>query len=735
MTRLPSAVSPLPLLLVAAALPLLLLIPAAPGAAQGQPDPAKVQFANVNRELVARLAAVDRLVADQQWYEAVDGYQALLRDNGDELVPTLASEEPLASTHRVLQARWLIHARLARLPAPALKIYRDRVDAAARKWLEVSVAERDAGGLVRVAEEALCSKPAEQALEHLGDLAFERGHFDEAQQWWRLLAVPASQAESAAGAVLFPDPAPATVARVRAKQIVTLLFQHQADRVPTELKAYRQAHGKAVGTLAGKSGLYADTVEALARQGQGAPVPAEQEWPTFAGCPSRQGAVAFPLPQRLWSAGPAWRVDLVSGELVPESVATKSPDLKQVSPRVFPIVAHGRAYVSSSRWVRGFDLHTGRLSFRFDLEDVQKIPDTLEPNLKSDVAPAARFSLTAVDDHVYARLGAAYLGPAKDGQKAECGSWLVCLRPADADAPLLPKRAQGQVWSVAAGAKDEDGWLFEGAPLVHDGGVYIAQSRTAGGLTRTVLCCFDAATGAARWHQELCAAREFDENTPGRHRHHLLTLTGRYVVYATHAGAVVAVDAQSGKIAWAVRYPSRGPRTRDNTPSPRDLCPAVACAGRVLVAPADAARLYCFDGFTGRNLWEREAVEVVHLLGVAHGRAVFTTPTGLRAVGVEDGADMCGWCQPAAGSLGGNGRGLLAGSWVFWPTQDGKMPFRALNLLGGGQSKGIDVYDPGQLWHLSPGNLAFGHGCLVVATAEELLGYVPPQGPVAPPQT
>jgi len=30
--------------------------------------------------------------------------------------------------------------------------------------------------------------------------------------------------------------------------------------------------------------------------------------------------------------------------------------------------------------------------------------------------------------------------------------------------------------------------------------------------------------------------------------------------------------------------------------------------------------------------------------------------------------------NPVRGRLGGYGRGLLAGAWVFWPTRDGKIP-------------------------------------------------------------
>ena len=95
-----------------------------------------------------------------------------------------------------------------------------------------------------------------------------------------------------------------------------------------------------------------------------------------------------------------------------------------------------------------------------------------------------------------------------------------------------------------------------------------------------------------------------------RYRHQLLTLAGRYVVYASHAGAVAALDARTGRRAWTFRYPSAAVMTPAGNALPRDLAPAVYADGRLYVAPADYDRLLCLDLETGRLLWERERVEV-----------------------------------------------------------------------------------------------------------------------------
>ena len=38
--------------------------------------------------------------------------------------------------------------------------------------------------------------------------------------------------------------------------------------------------------------------------------------------------------------------------------------------------------------------------------------------------------------------------------------------------------------------------------------------------------------------------------------------------------------------------------------------------GRVYAAPGEGDGLLCVDASTGRTLWHREAIDVVHLLGV-----------------------------------------------------------------------------------------------------------------------
>src|SRR5262249_51442245 len=182
----------------------------------------------------------------------------------------------------------------------------------------------------------------------------------------------------------------------------------------------------------------------------------------------------------------------------------------------------------------------------------------------------------------------------------------------------------------------------------------------------TTVYCFAAnASGpvAPRWTQEVVEATEPVKER--RYRHHLLTLADDKIVYCSHSGAVVALDAKTGRRLWAFRYPSQPGKGGQDVPPPRDLAPCVFAAGRLFVAPTDSNRVFCLDPTTGAVRWEREGIVTSHLLGVGQDRLIFTTTDGLRAVGIVEGADS--WAQPAVGKLATLGRGLLVGDVVLWP--------------------------------------------------------------------
>jgi outer membrane protein assembly factor BamB len=399
-----------------------------------------------------------------------------------------------------------------------------------------------------------------------------------------------------------------------------------------------------------------------------------------------------------------------------------------------PVIDRNLVLWADARYVNGHDLLTGKRVFRCDLlEDGKIAPEVLgetklsEIDLRLPARADLRYTLSVAEGRVYARLGSQGFSPRRVNNNGVLGgppdkrnSYLICLA-LQADAKVRQK------WLVASNTLDTGAMeLFEGAPLVVDGRAYAVLSRLEVGQTKSWIVCYEAErTGAPLWRQQVCETRAGQEPAADgrRYRHHLLTLAGTNVVYCSHAGAIVAVDAVTGKPAWAMRYPSRGPQTEDGDPSPRDLAPCMYANGIVYASPLDSDRLFCLNADTGRLVWEWDRIETVHLLGVSEERLIFATPTGIRAVGAAD-KDRSGWFKPDEGKLPPFGRGLLGDGWVYDPVA-GKRSLLAVKVEDGTPDGEGDTYDPTQFHRMNPGNMAFGNGCLAVAGTEFLSVYVP----------
>jgi outer membrane protein assembly factor BamB len=380
--------------------------------------------------------------------------------------------------------------------------------------------------------------------------------------------------------------------------------------------------------------------------------------------------------------------------------------------------------IADARSVIGYDLFSGRELFHFTLRDAGR-----DAGPQGSRVREGRYTLTAWNNRVFARLGPQTFGPAAEERDAAV-STIVCLNLAGTQPGEL-------VWQVAAVKPDDSSAVFEGAPLAAQGRVYSALSWLVGQRTHTAVACFDAQTGQRRWGQEVCETPEFESTAEPRRRQHLLTLAGGRLYYCSHSGAVVALDPWSGQCLWASRYVGRGPKTQ-SAGGRRELAPCVYADGRIYVGPHDTSRLLCLDAASGGLVWERPNLDVTQLLGVSRGRVYFTTPRGLQCVMADTGLSQGAWLQPAEGSLPGLGRGLLAGSWLLWPTQDPKLPLRGVTLAEGIQERfdtdGVgkaprqaepEYLEPTMLRAILPGNMAFGNDCLVVAGLDELAAYVP----------
>jgi outer membrane protein assembly factor BamB len=673
-----------------------------------------------------RLAAADKLAQRGQWSDAMEEYQRILREAGDDLVPL--------TPYHAVRARWLCHQRLASAPAEQLKHYQARINPQARKWFEQGSAQRNEALLQRVVEEAFCSSYGDRALDLLGDLAFERGRFDDAERFWRMILGPRNpRVDKGKLALLHYPGSSLDQARIHAKLLLAEIFRGEGtasrEALAGELEAFRSSYPKAVGRLAGKEGSYASILgEILDKMPEQRYAAETAAWPTFGGDASRNLAVSGATPhlRRLCLEPPRWRFDLETHSRRPLDAPVKvreKPWSRSAWNRLMafdPVIVGDSVLVADARSVVAYSMTTGLSSVWYDARREQEGFEN-QLNMKLPAPADLRYTLAFADGRVYARMGVQEL--TADREPDSHRSFLVCL------AQELDEKGRRLRWQISPD-EVQRGAVFEGAPIVQEGRVYIAATRVEGGNTITGIHCYSARDeGPPRllWKRDVCSTHEL-RGKEHRLRHHLLTMAGPFLVYCSHSGAIVGLDSDSGRPAWAVRYPSNGGTTQsadgvETIGSRRDLTPCVYAAGRIFAAPADYDHVLCLDPAIGQTLWDRGGLDVVHLLGVTRGKLICTLHNAIRALDIATGADQ--WQMPDVGTfLLPQGRGFLAEDLIFWPTAEG---LKVLQAEDGQQS--LD-FPPGVLDFWMPrehmGNMVYANGCLGIAGPEELFLYLAP---------
>jgi outer membrane protein assembly factor BamB len=675
-----------------------------------------------SRPTATRFAEAQRALEAKKYPEAIAQLNGLLSSGADDLVPLAEG--------RLIQARLAVHATLARLPATVLADYRKRLEPLAIGWLE-------AGNDRRVVQDAFVSKAALTALDRLGDQAFLVGDWDAALRYWGAI----SPLEPMPEALVHPDPSEAQQARAQAKQLLACRFAGRAD-FDSALAAFRKRFPRAEGSLGGRRGVYADL---LAKQSVTAPPP--RDWPTFAGEGQRAALAIGPTRildslSRLGRKGPTHTFDLSRRDrFVGGPALVRRDQAVDAAKRLayHPVLVGSTAFINDGRHITAYHLRTGKAEVWFDTADyLRGVPRVVQPLPRSDI----RYTLSVAEGHVFARVGASGIRDVRPpaGEKGEGKP------PDDAESAIVCLRDGKLRWMARAHnpARKEFG-VFEGTPLVVGERCYVAVSRFEGDKLVTAIHCYaafgDEQRPAPLWKVDVCETRELltadaSEGRKSRARHHLLTQAGDSVVYCSHSGLIVSVDGLRGTRNWAVRYPRREVAEPTDEPSLRDLCPPLCAEGRLYVAPADSDRVLCLDLTTGVSLWQRDRLDVVHLLGVGRGRLLFTTwrnpgegrveAGGLRAVDALTGRDENGWMLPDdGGGLVPFGRGLLIGDLVLWPTF--RLPFGVVAVR---QEDGRQPDNPTLLHRIRSGNLVYANGILLVTDRQAMYAYVPDEEPV-----
>jgi outer membrane protein assembly factor BamB len=270
----------------------------------------------------------------------------------------------------------------------------------------------------------------------------------------------------------------------------------------------------------------------------------------------------------------------------------------------------------------------------------------------------------------------------------------------------------------------EDGaWAYDGAPVSDGRHVFVAMRRSDV-LPRAYVACFDAATGVQQWRTPIGAADTIAGGAADEITHNLLTLVEDRIYFNTNLGLVAALDADSGEICWITRYDrligktftlgSAVPLHFDRDPSP-----CVYHDGLLFVAPSDTPAIIAIDANTGKIAWQQnQLANTLQLLAVVD-RHLIASGEQLAAVDISSGHVDWTWPESDRAGIRGMGRGVVAGSEVFWPTRN---EILVIDAKTGAQNR-----QPISLAPLAGGaNLAVSRHRLIVAGHDKLMVLGPP---------
>lgn len=647
---------------------------------------------------------------DARWDEAIRELDNLVEDLGGGLVPTsLMNVSTLPP--RLVAVRRYASQLVASWPASIREKYAQRMEKRIASVLERGLATRSEALLRRVADEAPGTGAARKALETLGDYAFSRGRLPEALSWWSSICPLPRRIQN-------DDPLP-TEPLIQLKQVLAIAYLGDLGEARRQRDAFAILHPKATGSFGGVKGPYIKVMDALLeRFTQSGDVQLRHDWLGLGGDASHHLFVPVAPSMHLWLDGPTWKVPLPPP---PKTLKPEEVVFEQKRPLYHPLIVGKQVILTDRHSITVLDLITGNEQFR------HLFPEASEAVLSAE-HPA--YTGCVERDLVVLRVGQppdrqTYL------KKPVERTWLVGVELS----PGLDK-SQRVRWKVGPPTDDPKEAFFNGPPQTYGGRVWIPFEEWRGGSVFQGVASLNPETG--RWLTQTTIGK-LPSLPPGRdtlHQPVLMSGAGNLLVVATQAGSIVALDNQNGKVVWALRYASQGPWTRLSTPSSRELAAPVVSLNRVYVAPDDSDLLLCLDVNTGNVVWEREILDVVQILGRSQDKLLFTTASGLRTVHAETGSDRDGWIAPAAGRASPHGRGLILGDWIFWPTRDPSHPVLVLSMEEGRPEKGHApnwdrprplYFGPTMLRHLPAGNMAYGHGSLVIAGDRELVGFIRPK--------
>jgi outer membrane protein assembly factor BamB len=721
----------------------------------------------------AHLERVQAYLNDSQWDEAVETLRQVMETHGRKVIS--------AAPGRYVSIADYCHLLIAALPAPALKLYRDRVDPLAGKWYEEATRSRQAESLQRIVDQFFCSSWGDKALWLLGELALERGHFGAARGYWEsLIRQPPTSIDAdsfrratehgglspadferitqwylrdpSVEPVLYrlkqnPPPSDAEAGEliriwasqhlpqtrlaypgtsiplpeIRARLILVSILEGNLARARAEIDAYQATYPDAAGTLAGRHTNFARGLASLYAAAQKwPPIGSDDNWPTFAGNFARNGVV--PAIGRIAPPARASVIDL--GEpVIADQANNRTFSYRRVAEDAsallsyHPVVAGELLLWANHRYIHAINLNTGKPAWK---GDPTKPPGVIYDDETLDSPPVRSHRGLGVPRYT--------LTVHNNKVYARMGSQ-VTSKPVEAfdyspgHLVCLDLAAEGRIlWKVAPEAER---WSFEGPPVVDGPNVYVAMRRSDV-RPQAHIACLDAETGKQKWQTFICSAETPGGGQQDEITHNLLTLNEGVLYLNTNLGAVASVAAHDGHIHWIrlynrARKASSGGLDKKADHFYRDLNPCIYHQGLVYAAPSDCEWILAIDATTGQIAWDsRLAEDAIHLLGVSQGM-LMASGNKLWWIDATGGKVRAVW--PGSSPLG-FGRGLIAGNTVLWTTRDALHTFALSIPAGQAIPQMLKPSLPlAEIHGATGGNLIVGDHRLLLTTADKIFPF------------
>jgi outer membrane protein assembly factor BamB len=675
----------------------------------------------MDSSLRKRFDTVKDLLADERWTEAIGILQEIAQTDRKSLV--LVKEGVAGGVASSVNVATRCNVLLSRISAQGREAYRQKVDVQAKRWYENWQRSRDESELLRIVRQTFLSSSGDDALLALGELAWDRGDFSAARLWWeQLVPLPEDANPADYPTVLrYPDSKIAQ-AGIQARIVACSILERETVRATDELRQFRERFPEATGRIGGHEGRLDELLQQILDESAGwTATKPTAEVATFGLSPERFRRI----PESVDTGALRWVRPLMPNTL-PHQVDGLPFQNEPLG--YFPVVYDNFVIVNDSESIRAWNILTGEPAWQSE----RKEPAVIYPSVGEEpAAPPDKicvgvpfYTMTIADGRLYARMGSPVTCTATTELRRELASDLVCLDLTQ-EGKLL--------WKLPAHEliRDDSSWRYEGTPVIVAGRAYVALARRHPQLELMVIC-LDASDGRLLWQRPVGAFRTSVDDNFNRVSHLLLTAGGGRIFLSTDAGAIVALDAQDGRLEWGVTYETRS----DESPAAlsdsgrKGLLPGLFHEGLLFVAPNDADSAFCIEVDSGRIRWQfsylqktaretsdqyRRERQWRYLLGVAPGGSagrLIVSGSSLWAIDIETG--LVEWQRNKSAF----GRGLIAGDQILVPRRES---IEIFDLVTGRPDRKIPLKTP-EAPQLG-GNLTLAGGMLLVAQSNRLAAY------------